>query len=263
MHPKKEERFPSAKDALIALGETVPAEPAGNGEQPPKKHRTVITVFIAVLSIVLIMIFGWVMMSAPAEQTIQPVDTGAPSIETAKDSMSGQLNEEIVPEKKSVDRQNRSESTVNGENSITSVAKDSGKLYFTSTPWAKVFLNNHLIGETPIAKPVIVAAGTHAVMFVNPSFDPIVESVTVEPLRERTVTGNFLQRVGFVMCTVTPWGEVYVDEQHKDTTPMTKPLMISAGTHTVRFKNAAFTDIVREITVTAKDTIHLTFTFKQ
>jgi serine/threonine protein kinase len=263
MHPKKEERFPSATEALHALGETTPVGPAGNGERKPQKHRMIIPVFIAILSVALIIIFGWVMMSAPAEQTVQPVDTGTASIETAKDSIIGQISKEYVPAEKSVDRQNRSEPPVNNENGVTSAAKDSGKLYFTSTPWAKVFLNNHLIGETPIAKPVVVAAGTHAVMFVNPSFDPIVESVTVEPLREQTVAGNFLERVGYLICTVTPWAEVYVDEQHKDTTPMTKPLMISAGKHTLRFKNAAFTDIVREITVTAKDTMHLTITFNQ
>ncbi|MHB1049675.1 MAG: protein kinase domain-containing protein [Bacteroidota bacterium] len=263
MHPKKEERFPSATDALIALGESVSAGAAGNDERQSVKQQQLIPIFVAVLSVALVIAFGWNMISAPAEQMIQPVDADSASIETAVDSMSGRMKEEMVQAGRPVESQNRSEPTVNRENNISSVAKDSGKLYFTSTPWAKVFLNNQPIGETPIAKPVIVAAGIHSVMFVNPSFDPIVESVTVEPLRERTVTGNFLERVGYVMCTVSPWAEVYVDEQYRDTTPMTKPLMISAGTHKVRFKNAAFTDIVREITVTAKDTMHLTITFNQ
>lgn len=265
MHPIKEERFPSATDALIALGETVPTEPAGNGEQRSHKRRMIILVFIALLAIALIIAFGWIILTAPAEQADQSADTGVALYERSVDSLTGQSQEEKidVPMENPVDRQQSNEPLMDGAQSVPPAGKDSGKVYFTSTPWAKVFVNNQLIGETPIATPVSLAAGTHSVMFVNPSFDPIVESVTVEPLRERTVEGNFLERVGYVMCTVTPWADVYVDEQYKDTTPMTKPLMVSAGKHTLRFKNAAFTDIVREITVTAKDTVQLSLHFNQ
>ena len=265
MHPKKEERFPSAADALSALGETVPTGQAGNGARQTHNKRSMVPAFIVLLVIAVIIIFGWVFLSAPADQAVHTVDTGIESNETATDSLTRQTQEEkaSMPVEKPVGGLQTNESSVYSARSGVTAEKDSGKVYFTSTPWAKVFVNNQLIGETPIAAPIILAAGTHSVMFVNPSFDPIVESVTVEPLRERTVEGNFLDRVGYVMCTVAPWAEVYVDEQYKDTTPMTKPLMISAGKHTLRFKNAAFTDIVREIIVTAKDTVQLSLQFNQ
>jgi hypothetical protein len=37
--------------------------------------------------------------------------------------------------------------------------------------------------------------------------------------------------------------------------------MLSAGKHTFRFKNSAFPDLVKEVTVKAQDTIHLSMTF--
>jgi hypothetical protein len=149
------------------------------------------------------------------------------------------------------------------EKNIIAVSKDSGKVYLTSTPWAKVYVNNQLIGETPIARPVILASGSHTVMFANPSFDPIVKTIIVESNREVTVTGNFLEQAGYLQCNVTPWAEVFVDELYKDTTPLSKPMMLSAGRHSVRFRNSAFSDIVKDITVKAKDTTQLTISFHQ
>jgi hypothetical protein len=126
-----------------------------------------------------------------------------------------------------------------------------------------VYVNNQFIGETPMARPIILAAGTHSVMFTNPSFDPIVKMVTIESGKEITVSGNFLEQTGFVRCMVKPWGEIYVDDQYKDTTPLSKPMMLSAGKHVFRIKNTSFPDIVREVTVNAKDTVQLTVEFAQ
>ena len=100
-------------------------------------------------------------------------------------------------------------------------------------------------------------------MFAHPSFDPIVKTIIVESNKEQTVSGNFIQNAGYVQCSVVPWAEVLVDEQYKDTTPLSKPIMISAGKHTMRFKNSAFADVVKEITVIAQDTLSLTVAFKK
>jgi hypothetical protein len=87
--------------------------------------------------------------------------------------------------------------------------------------------------------------------------------VTVEPNREETVTGNFIENAGYLICSAVPWAEVYIDELYKDTTPLSKPLIVSAGKHTFRFKNPAHTDIVKEVTVNPRDTVRLTITFEK
>lgn len=263
MRPKKDERFSSAAEALSALGESAAAGHAENGKQRFRGGKKLISAVAAILSIAIIVMVGLLIMTAPADLSDRRQESAVPTDSTAADSTMMVTQEKASPAENTVDRPASDLRQATGTYNKPSPSTDSGKVYITSTPWAKVFVNNHPIGETPIAAPLMLAAGTHSVMFVNPAFDPIVESVTVEALKEQTVSGNFLDRVGYVMCTVTPWADVYVDEHYKDTTPLTKPLMMSAGKHMLRFKNAAFTDIVREITVAAKDTIYLSIQFNQ
>ena len=140
-------------------------------------------------------------------------------------------------------------------------AADSGTILLTSTPWAKVYVDNKFIGETPIGKPLALAAGKHSILFVHPSFDPIMQTVTVFPFREIPVTGNFFDTIGYLNCLATPWAEVYINDQYKDTTPLEKPIMLSPGKYKVRFKNKSFQDIVREVTVRSKDTTSVVISF--
>ena len=72
---------------------------------------------------------------------------------------------------------------------------------------------------------------------MHPSFDPILQTISVQKNKELHVTANFIENAGFLRCNVIPWAEVYVDEQYKDTTPLEKPIVLSPGTHQVRFKN--------------------------
>jgi serine/threonine protein kinase len=143
------------------------------------------------------------------------------------------------------------------------LSMDSGAVLLTSTPWAKVYVDNVFIGETPISKPYTLSAGKHSVMFMHPSFEPILQSIIVLPNRELQVAGNFIENAGFLSCIATPWAEVYVDGQYKDTTPLDKPIVLSPGKHRVRFKNASFNDVHREVTIKSKDTISLCIFFEK
>jgi serine/threonine protein kinase len=262
LHPSKAERFATAQDALEALGEHQPVSGSGAATQPPlqKQRKNLIPAGIALTVLLAIIIIGWITLTPSGTQQ-QPTETIPPT--------------DSIREDQSVRREELSEQPAQTVSSpvsapfperttalaITKSVTDSGRLLLTSTPWAKVYVDNRLIGETPIAKPLTLAAGTHTVMFANPAFDPIVTNITLEPGRETTVTGNFIEHAGYLKCVASPWAEVYVDEQYKDTTPMTKPLMLSAGKHTVRFKNTSFPDIIREITMQPKDTTFITVSF--
>ncbi len=76
------------------------------------------------------------------------------------------------------------------------------------------------------------------------------------------ISGNFFDNVGYLNCLASPWAEVYINDQYKDTTPLEKPIMLSPGKYQVRFKNASFQDILREVIVRSKDTTSVVITFK-
>lgn len=62
-----------------------------------------------------------------------------------------------------------------------------GTLRVNSLPWAHVFLDGRLIGNTPL-RGVAVAAGTHSLRLVNPQFSLVkTVEITLEPGRVLTV----------------------------------------------------------------------------
>jgi PEGA domain len=140
---------------------------------------------------------------------------------------------------------------------------DSGSVTITSTPWAKVYLDNSLIGETPLAAPVVIASGSHTIVFTHPSFEPVVKTVTVSRGAQLHIDCNFLTSAGFLNCIASPWAEIYVDDVYRDTTPLDKAVVLSAGKHDLRFHNPAFQDIRQEITIVAHDTLHLSISFSR
>lgn len=140
---------------------------------------------------------------------------------------------------------------------------DSGSVRFTSTPWAKVFVDNKLIGETPLDAPVYLASGIHTMVFTHPSFEPVIRTITISGNAQLVVNCNFLESAGFLSCTARPWAEIFVDDVYKDTTPLAKAILLSAGKHRARFHNPSFQDIYQEITIVAQDTLTLSIVFSR
>ncbi|HEY4240568.1 MAG TPA: serine/threonine-protein kinase [Kofleriaceae bacterium] len=60
-------------------------------------------------------------------------------------------------------------------------AKDLGKgsVRVTAAPWANVFVDGKPVGVTPIAKPIELRAGTHAIRFEHPWYQPVERTVDV------------------------------------------------------------------------------------
>lgn len=263
MRPDKNERFRSATEALSALGEKKSSIFLRPDAVQYSKRRAFIPVLGGTIVLLLFILFGWMKLSQqPSGQESRPDTIVTDSIRyddtlrQMEESRSAALQSPVLQTFSTRDTGSKGAS-------LSSVANDSGKVFLASTPWAKVYIDNRLVGETPIATPFMLAAGQHTVMFMNPSFEPIMKTITVEPDKEMTVAGNFFEHVGYVVCTVVPWADVYVDEQKKDTTPLEKPIMVTAGRHSMRFKNPAFIDIVREITVAPKETLNITISFTE
>ena len=141
------------------------------------------------------------------------------------------------------------------------VTADSGFISIACTPWAKIFIDNEYAGMTPIFGSIKVPAGTHTVTFNNPDFVPIVKEVRVRSRVLANVDAHFLGDAGYIFVHVDPWGHVYVDDQLRETTPSTKPIIVSAGTRHLRIENPAFHDILRDLNVKPGDTLRLNFSF--
>ncbi|HTY12523.1 MAG TPA: serine/threonine-protein kinase [Bacteroidota bacterium] len=269
MHPDKEQRFRSAGEALAAFhDDRSSVRPPSNPVRRPKWFLQPVPVLAAlvVAAAVLYGINGINSFSrnpSPASRT-QHDSSIAANIDAAKRSTPA-TNPAITPSAGTTAP--RKERTSTEDQSIRPLANaasrnvDSGSVSITSTPWAKVYIDSEFIGETPFDKPVTLSAGSHTVVFTHPSFEPVIKAVTVSGKTALRLDCDFLTSAGFLSCTATPWADVYIDDVYRDTTPLTKAIVLSSGKHEIRFHNPAFNDIHREVTIAAHDTLRLSVSF--
>ncbi len=145
---------------------------------------------------------------------------------------------------------------------VTSPAdNDPGYVSVVCKPWADVYVDSDFVGRTPIAGAIKIPPGKHTVLFANTFFEPIRKEINVQPRLLSTVEADFLKNAGYIFVTVDPWAEVYVDENLRDTTPLTKPIEVSPGIRKVRLHNKGFHDIEQSVKVKPGDTLRLNFSF--
>jgi len=266
MAPQQQDRFASSKSALDAFEKRDPTISYHDSRRKPLPKKLLFSVFVG--SVLVIVVLGIVLTnrisdSVHVPSTIAQSTRDSNAVSIASDStVKPQRDTSLRRIEAPIQKVQPSSLKALVVNSVNPSVKDSGTVLFASTPWAKVYVDNVLIGETPFSKPLTIAAGTHSILFVHPSFDAIMQTITVFPMRESTVAGNFFDHVGYINCLATPWAEVYINDQYKDTTPIEKPIMLTPGKYQVRFKNPSFQDIVREVTVLSKDTLSIVISFK-
>jgi serine/threonine protein kinase len=280
MMPRKEDRFASAQEALKELT----GSDSGSPERSPhslEKSRllSAVLVLFALVLMASSIVYFWPMGKGTAATDVrQPKSLAADSVQTdtlafsAANVKQGRSSPDRgadatrgvpSPQKNIRDESKRApEQHVQAdETTAERVAADSGFIQISCTPWAKVFLGNEYVGTTPIAGTLKVRAGVHTITFNNPSFLPIIRSVTVRAGTQSNVEGNFLDQVGYLLVVSQPWAEIYVDDQYRETTPLGQPLMVTSGNRKIRLHNPAFEDIVTDIRVGVRDTVKLVKSF--
>ncbi len=265
MEPDPKNRYQSAIEALKDLGEGE-EEQAQKDAATPRSRKMFIPVlfFVGALAFLGVLYFGTTkhVPVVQKQDSTQQQPRRDSTTAVRQDNQAVEHTTKIDGNKNaSATKQTRRE--VEGMSSGSgSPSRDSAKIVFTSNPWAKVFVDGRLVGETPLAQPISLVQGKHSITFSNPSFDPILKSIEVLPERDQVVSADFMANAGFLLCAVQPWAEVYVDEQYKDTTPLNRPIILSTGSHRVRFHNNAFKDTMQEITIRPWDTLKITVSLK-
>ncbi len=262
LQPKPQMRFASAVDALAELHvkEESPDKP-GPTTAPSVRKRTPVVLLLAgiliVSSIGALIVLRSYRGTIPATRGggVQSVDSISRVPTRSADSATILLSSRKIHTVVSSQPSESSHRRVSSSSQASDPA--SGRVRFTCSPWGKVYVDGQPIGETPFAESVVLPMGKHTVTFDNPTFNPIVKQIIVRADRELSVSANFMNNAGFLRCTVQPWADVYVDEVYRDTTPLSKPIVVSAGKHRVRFHNPSAADVVRVVTILPQDTVNV------
>ena len=262
LSPAKEERPASADEVLDLLAE--------GGTTAPKHHaaplrRYASTAAFAIL-VIAALLYAFFSVKREHRATNVAVETlGVPPVREAKPDTAPQPATEL-PERSS---RHESEIAAAGHHSaLPSTAPvrprgDSGSVVVRCVPWGMVYVNDIYLGQTPFSKAVRVKSGPCTITFSNPMFVPVSKRIVVPGDSEVVVESNFLDQAGFIVIRVLPWGEVYIDDHYRDTTPLDKPLIASAGTRKIRIHNPAFEDLLYEAAVVKGDTLRLSFNLEE
>jgi len=265
MEPDPNKRFESAGEALESLGEGQDEEKRFDvARRLSRKLLFPVLAFAGVAAFVVLLYFG---TSKPASD-VPPHDATQEALQS--DSSLAHRTDENVMRPPAIVNQKDEHRPVREDRKPTSGTSaaivppghDSANISFTSNPWAKVYVDERLVGETPLAQSISLERGKHSIMFSNPSFDPILKTIEVYPGKNEVVSADFMEHAGFLVCAVQPWAEVYVDEQYKDTTPLAKPIILTAGLHHIRFHNNAFNDTMQIVTIRPRDTLAVTISLR-
>jgi serine/threonine protein kinase len=161
--------------------------------------------------------------SVPAVTSHGPVTKTAP----ASDSSSRKPAVSIIPPA-------RLDSAVKGDLNLRP-----GLLDISCIPWAMVYVHDSLLGTTPFPGPLSLPAGTHDLVLLNKDIGlPIVRRVTVVADQTTLFKVDLYDYVARIrVASVKPWADVYIDGKFELSTPSSRVIFRSLGTHILTLKH--------------------------
>lgn len=125
-------------------------------------------------------------------------------------------------------------------------------LRISVNPWAKIYIDGKYLETTPVAEPLEIPAGHHAVKLENPSFKAWQKTLDFRSGETVNLNVSLDPLDGFLRLTVRPWADVYIDGTFYETTPIAEPIKLTSGKHTIKLINPSFQPYVQEIDVPAE-----------
>jgi serine/threonine-protein kinase len=249
---EQKERYQSADDVLRDLKGFC-------GEPAPRKTRPRLTYVSWLIAALFLAVVGWNMKGMYSLRRVpQPADSLSIGeiLPGQTDSKQESENEETATEVMIM-----GESTEQSTLPISLAGNVQFPLYIRVLPYAEIYLNDTLIGETPPAIQTRVKQGKHTLLLKNPRFPNVVKQLNIQD--EQEISVNLLEEVAYLLVSVKPWAEIWVDGTHRGTTPLGKPLILPAGEHEVTLHNPHFEDSVRTLDLQKGDTLRLVLTFEK
>lgn len=140
-----------------------------------------------------------------------------------------------------------------------------GQLLVNVHPHAEVFIDGEKVGVTPFNKPLVYQEGEHTIKLVHSDYPVYSDVVNVVQGETTRFNISLESTIGYIRCRVAPWGNVYVNEDFKGTTPLPEKELIRVAPGPVRLviKHPSYKDIDTAFTISRGDTLNFRFTFKK
>lgn len=134
---------------------------------------------------------------------------------------------------------------------------------FTINPWARIYIDGALKGESPLGYLVKVEAGEHRLLLDNPYFPLIDLTYSAASNETLKVEVNLFNHVGVLIFDIQPWGYIKVDSVQVGVSPLPKPIYLKPGEHYISVEHPNFKSFERILKVLPGDTISLVVDLSQ
>jgi serine/threonine-protein kinase len=146
------------------------------------------------------------------------------------------LNQEL-PATQTVEDLTVIDTSIVGLESKSVALETTGALQVSVVPWARIVVDDSVVGTTPLPANIVLTAGAHRLRLENPEFPVVEEEIQIAAGEVVSLDLTLWDRVGRVMLDVAPWAEVSVDQAVRDTTPLLAPLVLAPGEHALRLRH--------------------------
>ncbi|WP_193409874.1 serine/threonine-protein kinase [Myxococcus hansupus] len=138
-----------------------------------------------------------------------------------------------------------------GPDAAPTVAARPALMKVTARPWAEVFVNGTSHGYTPRVREISLPAGTHRLRFVNPLCDEVEQVVTLTAGETATRDVVLSPRKAEVLIRAPAGARLFVDGREVGVAPLSGPVVVEHGRHTVTARRAGAPPLQREVDVVA------------
>lgn len=138
-----------------------------------------------------------------------------------------------------------------------------GFLKLKCTPWAYIFIDADSIGMTPLKNSLELTVGKHKIVFKNPDFPDHETTVEIENDAVLSYRFSMWSLVGTLNLEISPWAEVFIDGEYRDTIPpQERPLIIQPGGHILALKHPDLGNFETTFTILAEEKLNLRFNLR-
>ncbi len=195
-----------------------------------KNRLAIVPAIIIILALAVIVIKIWPHQQPPTAQQL-PVFAERSSIPKTESLASVKSEKKTLLSNKTITESVKPSASNN-------VQRDGiGFLKISALPWAGVFVDGKEAFTTPKETFLPLTAMKHLIELTNPNFPDLETMISIRPDESLKILIDLTEHVSFLQIDVQPWADIYIDDTYKATTPLSSPLIVPIGTHTITAKN--------------------------
>ena len=181
----------------------------------------------------------------------------SPQPENKTDTLSTQIkieNTEISDSKVGVETAPKIEDT---SETIISPEMKTREILISSDPHAFVFLGDDSLGITPLKISIQPDEKTRDLELRNPAFPVIRKQIPNYAQSAQKIHIDLWQEVGYLQISVVPWGEIWIDGDSIDVSPIpvNRPIVLAPGIHELMVRHPQLAEAREQLYIAVSETL--------